>query len=133
MDLRRQFDLLAEDEAFLREFGLPWEAVMDGSPWILIHQFPVGSGYNQATVTAAIRIETGYPTAQLDMVYFSPALARADGVAIGCANAVQPICGIPYQRWSRHRSQVNPWKPGEDNLGTHIYLVEQWLAREFAK
>jgi hypothetical protein len=133
MGMRRQFDLLPEDEAFLVEYGLPWEAVIDGSHWVLIHNFSTGTGYNHATVTASIRIETGYPTAQLDMVYFSPTLLRTDGVTIGCATVVQPICGIPYQRWSRHRTGAHPWKPGEDNLGTHVFLIEQWLAREFEK
>jgi hypothetical protein len=133
MSLRRQFDLWAEDEAFLGEYGLPWETVKDGSLWVLVHNFPTGTGYNHASVTAAIRIETGYPTAQLDMVYFSPTLLRSDGATIACATVVQPICGVPFQRWSRHRTAAHPWKPGEDSLGTHIFLIEQWLAREVEK
>lgn len=133
MALRRQFDLLPEDERFLNELGLPWETIVDGSLWVIIHDFPTNSGYNNAAVTAAIRMETGYPAAQLDMVYIKPALARIDGKAIGCADAVQQILNEPYQRWSRHRTAQNPWKAGEDNLGTHIHLIEDWLTREFAK
>lgn len=133
MELRRQFDLLEEDELFLKEYGLQWEAIMDGSPWILIHKFTVPAGYNHSQVTAAIRIETGYPNAQLDMVYFYPALARTDGKPIGATDAVQALDGKNFQRWSRHRTSQNPWVPGRDGLGTHVILIEDWLEREFEK
>jgi hypothetical protein len=134
MTLRRQFELPPEDQQFLNEYNaLPWETIMDGSPWLLIHNFSTPNGYNHRTVTAAIRIETGYPPAPLDMVYFFPALARIDGKTIGQTNAVQLIDGKSYQRWSRHRTPQNPWKPGVDNLSTHIFLIEDWLEREFEK
>ncbi|WP_086738366.1 E2/UBC family protein [Erythrobacter colymbi] len=131
--MRRQFDLLPEDEQLLNDYGLPWETVVDGSHWVLIHDFPTHEGYNHKTVTAAIRLETGYPITPLDMVYFHPALARIDGRAIGATQAVQQIVGITYQRWSRHRTAQNPWKPTIDSLGTHIVLIEDWLQREFEK
>lgn len=133
MELRRQFDLLEDDDVFLKEYGLPWETVTDGSPWVLIHQFKTPPGYNHDLVTVAIRIETGYPNAQLDMVYFYPALARADGKPIGATDAKQMLDGKEYQRWSRHRTPQNPWVPGRDGLGTHVILIEDWLEREFYK
>jgi hypothetical protein len=46
---------------------------------------------------------------------------------------VQSLDGKSFQRWSRHRTAENPWRIGRDNLGTHIILVEDWLAREFEK
>ncbi|MGK7346057.1 MAG: multiubiquitin domain-containing protein [Candidatus Nitrospinota bacterium M3_3B_026] len=131
--LRRQFPLFPSDEAFLNDYGLPWETVIDGSQWLLIHDFPLPAGYNHTTVTAAIRMETGYPNAQLDMVYFSPALARQDGVPIAQTNATQAIHGNIFQRWSRHRTTQNPWKPDVDNLESHVILIEDWLEREFVK
>lgn len=131
--MKRQFELLPEDEQFLKDYGLPWETVVDGSQWVLIHDLPTNEGYNHAKVTAAIRIETGYPNTRLDMVYFFPALARKDGRAIGATESNQQIDGKTYQRWSRHRTDANPWKPGHDNLGTHIFLIEDWLQREFEK
>lgn len=133
MNPRRQFQLPAVDEAFLAEYGLPWETIMNGSPWVLVHEFRTPAGYNRTRVTAAVRIETGYPRAALDMVYFHPALARVDGKAIGATQATQEIDGKTFQRWSRHRSAQNPWKLGQDNLGTHILLIEDWLEREFGK
>ena len=132
-DLRRQFALAPEDQAALDAYGLPWEAIMDGSPWILIHDFPTPVGYSDRKVTAAIRIETGYPHAELNMVYFYPALTRIDGKPIGASEAVQALDGKNYQRWSRHRTPMNPWKPGRDSLETHIFLIEEWLDREFEK
>ena len=133
MILRRQFDLLPVDREFLDEYGLPWETIVDGSQWALIHEFPVPAGYNHAIVTAAIRIETGYPNTQLDMVYFFPALLRENGAPLPATDAQQPLDGKTYQRWSRHRTAANPWKADRDNIGTHVILIEDWLDRELEK
>ncbi|GEP56720.1 E2/UBC family protein [Reyranella soli] len=133
MALRRDFELLPPDHLFLQNYGLPWEAVQDGSPWVLMHEFPTHPGYNHKVVTTAVRLETGYPLTQLDMVYFYPALVRIDGKPIGATSANQIIAGRSYQRWSRHRTTQNPWKPGEDDLGSHVALIEDWLAREFGE
>ncbi len=129
--MRRQFDLLPEDEKFLQEYGLPWEAIFDGSQWVLLKDFPTHEGYEQPTVTAAVRMETGYPNTPLDMVYFYPAITRKDGRQIGATQATQTIDGRMFQRWSRHRTSQNPWRVGFDSLGSHILLIEDWLAREF--
>lgn len=133
MNLRRQFDLLAEDEKFLEEYGHPWETLVDGSQWVLIHEFKTHEGYDRSRVTAAVRMETGYPVTALDMAYFFPALARRDGRPVDQTEATQVIDGDEYQRWSRHRTEQNPWKPGVDDLGTHVLLIEDWLQREFEK
>lgn len=130
---RREFQLPAEDIQFLDEFGCPWEAIQDGSLWVLLHDFKTPEGYNHRLVTAAIRIETGYPHAALDMVYFYPHLARIDGLEIKATNGVQLIEGEKYQRWSRHYTAQHPFVLGEHNLGTHIYTIEDWLLREFRK
>ena len=133
MGLRRDFDLLPQDEKFLEEYGHPWETIADGSQWVLIPAFATHEGYNHPHVTAAIRMETGYPKAELHMVYFFPALTRNDGRPIGKTGATQAIDGKTYQRWSRHRTAQNPWRAGLDGLETHVYLIEDWLAREFEK
>ncbi len=134
MELRRQFELPEEDRAFLEEYGYWWETVIDGSYWILLHAFStMHIGYNHETVTAAIRIESGYPKAALDMVYFYPTLSRKDGSPIAATQATQAIDGKTFQRWSRHYTGENPWVIGEHNLGTHIWTIEGWLMREFQK
>lgn len=132
LELRRDFQLPPEDVQFLEDYGLPWETISDGSLWVLIHEFRT-PGYNHEKATAAIRIETGYPHAALDMVYFYPPLARQDGRPINATEGTQSIGGKSYQRWSRHRTPQNPWVVGQDNLGSHIILIEDWLAREFKK
>jgi hypothetical protein len=133
MTLRRQFGLLPADQAFLERYGLPWEAIVDKSQWILIHEFPTHGGYNHPKVSIGVRLETGYPQAQLNMVYVNPPLARRDSQGIGATQATQALDGKTWQRWSRHRTPANPWKPGEDSLETHVYLIEDWFSREFEK
>jgi hypothetical protein len=36
-----------------------------------------------------------------------------------------------FQQWSRHRTQQNAWRPGEDDISTYLSLVDDWLRREF--
>src|SRR5262245_9261339 len=80
----------AERPAVSRRIRSTWETIVDGSQWVLIHDFPTQhEGYNHPSVTAAIRMETGYPHTALDMVYFFPALARKDGRPIGATQATQ--------------------------------------------
>lgn len=131
--VRRDFTLVEEDIEFLEGLGLEWEAVkVPGAQWVFINKFPIPSGYNVSEATVGIRITPGYSVAQLDMVYFFPALVRADNQPIG---AVSPLAldGRNFQQWSRHRTPQNPWRPGIDNLSTHIPLVEFWLEQEFIK
>ena len=133
MELRRQFSLLAHDEAFLDQYGLPWETVIDGSQWVIAHNFTTHQGYNHPEASIAIRLETGYPMTQLDMVYVYPELVRNDGRQIPQTQHRQALDGKQWQRWSRHRTSANPWRRGEDGLETHIYLIEDWFSREFVQ
>lgn len=128
--MRRHFALPEADETILTARGLPWETVSGGGQWLLVRGFPLPPGYNVAQADVAIFISAGYPDAPLDMAYFSPHLARADGKPIG-AIASMMIDGQCWQRWSRHRTAQNPWRPGIDDLSTHLGLVEHWLVREF--
>ncbi len=127
---RRDAPALEEDKQFLDSYGSPWEIVVDGSIWVLIHEFRLPEGYSETKVKLAIRIEGGYPLTPLDMMYVYPYLKRLDGKAIRQADVEQSIEGMPYQRWSRHRTQDNPWTPGEDSLETHIYLMEECFQAE---
>ncbi len=131
MSLRRDFELLKQDEDFLVEYGHRWETIADGSQWVLIHDFETHDGYDHPRVTVAIRLETGYPNTELDMVYVFPALARRDGKPINRTQKTQVIDGKQYQRWSRHRTAQHPWRVGVDHLDTHVLLVEDWFVREF--
>ena len=43
------------------------------------------------------------------------------------------VDGKDFQQWSRHRTTESPWRPGEDDLSSHLVLVDDWLEREFKK
>lgn len=130
---RREFHLLEEDESYLSTLGLTWEAAkLRGENWIIIHNYPVPEGYNVSEASIAIRMVGGYPTAGLDMVYFQPALQRVDRQPIGALTPF-PLDARQYQQWSRHRTRVNPWRSGVDNLSTHLALADFWLLDEFRK
>ena len=132
LNLRRHFYLPEEDIEHLDAFDLPWETLSEqGIQWLIVHNLPVPLGYNREHVAIAVRITPGYPTAPLDMAYFSPFLARKDGRPIRATSARQQLDGRSWQRWSRHRTSQNPWRPGVDCIATHLALVEHWLEREF--
>jgi hypothetical protein len=131
--MRREFQLPTANETFLNALGRRWETVVDGSVrWVLIHDRVVPAGYTVTTVSEAYRIDTGYPDTQLDMVYFLPALVRSDGKAIS-ALSTQQICGVTWQRWSRHRESGFPWRPGIDDISSHLLLVDHWIERELTR
>lgn len=131
--MRRQFELPGNDREFLEARGLPWETIIDSNhKWLLLHGFPLPNGYAQTEVTVALMISGSYPDAQIDMVYFYPALVRFDGRPINALSS-HNIEGTTYQRWSRHRTPQNPWRPGEDDVSSHLTLVEGWLEKELKR
>lgn len=129
---RRQFVLPAEDTSWLNDQGFQYELVRESVPRVIVRNLPLPTGYTVDRVDVNVRIEPGYPDAQIDMAYFYPALARRDGRPIG-ATSPDSFDGKVWQRWSRHRTPANPWRPGVDNLSTHFALIEHWLAREITK
>jgi Prokaryotic E2 family E len=131
MKLRRDFELPEDDIRFLDSRRGDWEAVEDGkSLWVIMHSHPVPSGYDPQQVVLAVLIPPGYADVQLDMFYVSPALARRDGAPINALSS-HSICGDVFQRWSRHRTAANPWRAGEDDLSSHVLMVDGLLEREF--
>lgn len=127
---RLHFRLPQNDEAFLDETEWRWETVVEGSVRrLVIYDFPVPAGYGRELVDLYLRIDGGYPDALIDMVYVTPALAKVTGGAIG-ALSTEAFDGRTWQRWSRHRTTANPWRPGLDNVETHLALVTEWFARE---
>ena len=129
--MRRQFEVTETDHEFLDTLGAPWETIVEkGVHWVLIHEFKIPTGYNHTQAMLGLRIEDGYPATQIDMAYFFPVLARSDGKKINNLSS-QDIDGKKFQRWSRHRTQVNCWREGVDDVSTHVSLVKHWLRREF--
>jgi hypothetical protein len=130
--MRRQFQLSEEDEQGLAALGLEWEAIIEGNTkWLIVQAYPIPEGFDHRQASAALRISPSYPDDQIDMVYFSPALALTSGRAIRQLTPLA-IDGKQYQQWSRHRTAQNPWRPGLDNICTHLLQVNNWLDRELA-
>lgn len=130
---RRQFMLPEEDRDWLEIYGHRYELVNeDGVLRVVLYGLVTPPGYNHPQVDLNVRIESGYPDTQIDMVYFHPPLARADGKPIK-AISTDSFDGKTWQRWSRHRTHANAWRPGVDCLMTHIAQVRHWLESELTK
>lgn len=131
--MRRQFTLPAEDLEWLESQGFEYELVVESAVFrVVINDLKVPAGYNIDKVMVNVRIEAGYPDNQIDMAYFYPGLTRADGKPIN-ALSTDSFDGKVWQRWSRHRTPANPWRPGIDNLSTHFALINDWMERELTK
>lgn len=131
--MRREFAFAEEDVDCLTAMGLAWETFVDGgAKWLILRSYPIPKGYNVSLADTALRIPPSYPDDQIDMAYFCPALTLVSGRPIG---ALTPFAleGKQYQQWSRHRTGANPWRPGLDNIGTHLLQVDSWLQRELRK
>ena len=131
--MRKAFQLPEEDEECLAARGHPWEAIGEGdAKWLILPDYKIPTGYNVTSATAALRIPASYPDVQIDMVYFRPSLMLTTGRPIANLSTLQ-IDGKEYQQWSRHRTGENPWRPGVDNVCTHLLQVDTWLKRELTK
>lgn len=128
----RAFALPAEDAEYLNGRGLTWETLQENSQWLLIHGWTLPSGYNLTSVSLALLIPSGYPDVEIDMVYVHPHLSRLDGKPIR-ALAGQKIRDMKWQRWSRHRTPACPWRPGIDDISTHLTMVDSWFREELSK
>lgn len=129
---QRDFSMPEEDSDFLKKLDLSWDSFSEGSRWLILRDYFLPVGYNVDKCDVAIAIPANYPVEQLDMFYMYPNLSRTDNQAIGALSA-QTIEGKQYQRWSRHRTVLNQWVPGEDNLATHLELMNYSLQEEFTK
>lgn len=130
---RIDYAMRQNDIETLNATGLRWEAIRDGGiSWVLIHGYELPEGYQERTAAVALQLPDGYPDQQIDMVYFRPALARLSGKAIANVSE-QAIGGQVFQRWSRHRTPLNPWRVGLDDLETHLVLVADWLSKELLR
>jgi hypothetical protein len=130
--VRRDFALGDADTDSLDAMKLQWSTIKEvsGTLFLVIEGWRIPPGYNVAAATLALVLPRGYPDTQVDMAYFSPALVRRDGKGINNLTLVKWTIG-EFQQWSRHRTSQNPWRPGVDDLSTHLSLVDDWLRREF--
>jgi hypothetical protein len=104
-----------------------------GQNWLLVYDEPVPAGYNTSFVDVGIMMAPGYPPGALDMAYFYPPLVRVNGVKPCRSESRAEIDGKSWQGWSRHRTDANPWIPGEDNLESHYFYMRAWLVDELKR
>lgn len=128
---RREFALPEEDIAYLNSLGLPWETIRQGALWLIIYDYSLPAGYQTAGAELALMIPPNYPAAEIDMVYFHPGLRKLAGGEIRAVSP-QTIDGRLFQRWSRHRTP-GEWRPGVDDISTHLVLVDKWLTSELSR
>lgn len=131
--MRREFDLPEGDREYLDARGVPWQAIgTTGQRCLLLDRYPVPPAFKCRETLAALLIESTYPDTQIDMVYFFPHLVLESGRTIA-ALTTHEIDGRTFQRWSRHRTAQNPWRPDVDCVATHMLQVDEWLRVEAAK
>lgn len=116
-----------EDTDFLNsDYNDQWEELSEaGKRGLLIKDYPLPEGYTPGKTNLMLLIPDSYPAGMIDMFYFNPPVERQDGVGIG-ALANETHFGQQWQRWSRHYE----WRPGIDNVATHITHVSNELKSE---
>ncbi|QDH78729.1 hypothetical protein FKX85_06635 [Echinicola soli] len=130
---RRDFHLFPDDQKFLSEKQYTWEAITEGRVnWILIKGFKLPNGLNHASIDIAVKIPQQYPRAEIDMIFFPAKISRDNGREFS-RQTPTTFRGKHWYQWSRHRNKrISPWKPGVDNLETHLDLMYHCLQQEAA-
>lgn len=122
--------LPANDEEYLNALGLRWEVKAEASVhWLVIHDYPIPSGYNHTLSDVSLRLMPSYPDSQIDMVYFANHLTLTSNRIISRLTPANHL-NRNWQQWSRHRTSQNPWRMGIDCVETHMAQVQHWLERE---
>lgn len=98
--------------------------------YITFHNYDLGSAYTPTIVEMRIVVPAGYPQGNLDMYWTKPWVNLA-GTATRPERADYSQSfqdgTTEWQRWSRHAP--NAWRPGIDNLRTHLRTIRSDLAR----
>lgn len=127
----RDFGLLDIDEKHLNRLGLRWETIVEANRrWLLLHNYPLPSGYTAAHTKLALEVPTAYPGAQLYGFYAYPPLALSSGRTIERTQLRGVLLGVEFHGWSRHRGPAAPWNSATDNVVTQLALVDAALAKE---
>ena len=128
--------LTPTDLEFLEALGLPFDVEEEGG-WTLlvVREWPLPPGYSPRAADLMLRVAPGYPDMPLDMWYFSPDVARADGQPIPNTEVREVFGGREWQRWSRHLD-AGQWHAGLDGLESYFARIRadlrQWTSEAAA-
>lgn len=115
--------LLSSDEQYLKEKGLYFEVLPDGTnSCVVIKGLPLAPGkYSRECTDVLVCIPQGYNDATLDNFYVEPELKlSATGQHPEAASHFEEHAGKRWQRFSRH---VPIWRPGVDSLRSFMPAV----------
>ena len=127
--MRRQFQLPQGDINTLEASGLAWESVVEPTgQWVLIQQRPLPAGFNIARTDVGLAIPPSYPDAQIDSVLFRDCPCPVNGAHLSKVTHYR-LDGCSWHHFCRHRSKLNPWRPGLDDIASHLALVDYWLLK----
>lgn len=127
----RDFALLEADEDHLNRLDLRWETIVEQKRrWLLIHGYPLPTGYTVERTKLALEVPPDYPGAQIYGFYAYPPLALTSGHTIERTQLRGILLGVEFHGWSRNRGRSAPWNPAVDNVISHLTLVEAALAKE---
>ena len=117
------------DIMFLKERGIAHGIVVEsGVTCVVIPQWPLPEGLDQAEADLLIRLRPGYPDVPPDMWWFAPAVRKANGQTLPATDVTEHHLGRTWQRWSRHFNGAQ-WQSGVDCLESYLALIRQDLER----
>lgn len=116
------------DLDYLREKELEFSCEqVNGKLHLRLHNFELPEHYTFRKVDMLIVIPPGYPNAQLDMFYTSPAVKLQNGSWPLKADVHETFNGVSWQRWSRHLG--TNWRVGTDGLKTFLRGIDKEIAK----
>lgn len=95
---------------------------------VLVRAVPLRPGlFNRPTTDLLLRTTLLYPQSEMDMFWVNDGLRLANGATPANADSVEMHFGQGWQRFSWHRN--SPWKPGRDDLVSHLEFCLARLER----
>jgi len=131
--MRYEIQLPQADVIALNATKLRWETIRDGGyTWLIIHERPLPQGFDLSRTDTALSIPPMYPDAQIDSVWFSPCPRPRHGAPLHPLSDFR-FDGRTWLRLCRHRTKQNAWRPGVDDIASHLAHVDLWLLQSLGR
>lgn len=99
----------------------------DGWTLVVVHDYPLPSGFSPATVDLLVKLPPSFPDAAPDMFWVNPQVRTAAGAAPQ-GTSMEPLMGSSWQRFSWHLSP-GAWRPGVSTLRDFMRCVRARLEK----